>query len=469
MQIRWKHFRGFEDTGWIDLKPLTVLIGPNNTGKSSLYAPLLLLKQTIEARLADPGLVTRGEYLDGGAYRDIVTDHDESHTIEFWFRISDEEAPGLIDRPGAIDEEVAATPRELRLAFKPVERDIALAAYLVLDASGKTLLARSLRSTGKYSIRGTFWDRVKQSKDAAPRGSPLRNWITTTEAARPVNFLFGAVDPIRFVVRSIASDSPIAPDPDVVVEVFTFMAQLNALLEGVGYVVRNVLNSANYLGPLRAEPQRWYEISGERPTSVGVRGEDAPEVLFRAPRGKFRDEVAEWLERFGFGSRLVFHESGDAEVFALLLESRTGGPLVNLADSGFGASQILPIVVEAVNAKKGRLLIVEQPEIHLNPRLQAQLGELFALVPGTQGTVIVETHSEHLLMRIRTLLARGDLAAEDVAVYFTERVGARSTVRRVEISGDGQINPDEWPRDFFAESVSQALALASAQAGRRHG
>lgn len=470
MQVRWKNLRGFADTGWIDLKPLTILIGPNNTGKSTLYAPLLLLKQTIEGRLASPGLVTRGEYLDGGTFQDLVTDHDTSRKIEFWFRLTDDDTPRLVARPEAIDNVLEASPRQLRISFSPNERDVALHSYVVLDEDGTTLLARNRKKDGRYSIRGPFWARVREHTQTGARSGLLRSWVRTTEAERPMNFLFQSIDPIQFVVRSMVERGKDEQEVDEsFAEVFVLIGQFNALLEGVGHVVRSLLSSASYLGPLRAEPRRWYEISGERPTAVGVRGGYAPEVLFRAPRSDFRAEVATWMKRFGFGQRLTFRESEDAEVFSVLLDARPGGPPVNLADSGFGASQLLPVIVEAINTQKRRLLIVEQPEIHLNPRLQAELGDLFALVPQAEGTVIVETHSEHLLMRIRTLLAKQLLQPSDVALYFTERRGGRSHIRRVPISPLGEIRATEWPQEFFGESLSQALALAAAQADRRNG
>lgn len=135
----------------------------------------------------------------------------------------------------------------------------------------------------------------------------------------------------------------------------------------------------------------------------------------------------------------------------------------NIANSGFGASQILPLIVQALLSQEEALTIAEQPEIHLNPKLQCVLADLFAFMVKKNQRVIVETHSEHLLLRLRYLVADKKLSNNDVAIYFIEKESGVSKVTPIKMDDDGHIPSDVWPKGFFEESMRESLALASAQ------
>lgn len=81
--------------------------------------------------------------------------------------------------------------------------------------------------------------------------------------------------------------------------------------------------------------------------------------------------------------------------------------------------------------------------------------------------VIAETHSEHLLLRLRRLIAEGKIQSEDVAIYFVQKEDNNSVIKEIEIQSNGHIKPIDWPKDFFGESLKEALAIASEQSKRR--
>ena len=108
-------------------------------------------------------------------------------------------------------------------------------------------------------------------------------------------------------------------------------------------------------------------------------------------------------------------------IFAVRLLGRKETSAVDFADTGFGLSQILPLIVQGFHGGRADTMIVEQPEIHLNPKLQCVLADFFAALVSLEKAVIVETHSEHLIMRIRSLIAAGSIKPTDVALYFVER------------------------------------------------
>ena len=116
---------------------------------------------------------------------------------------------------------------------------------------------------------------------------------------------------------------------------------------------------------------------------------------------------------------------------------------------------------------KESLTIAEQPEIHLNPKLQCVLADLFAFMAKKDQRVIVESHSEHLLLRLRYLVANKTLTSDDIAIYFIEKESGVSTIKEIKIETDGHINPVEWPKGFFEDTLRESLALATEQIKNR--
>jgi len=230
--------------------------------------------------------------------------------------------------------------------------------------------------------------------------------------------------------------------------------------------ISGVLSNMSYIGPLREYPKRFYESTEEIPQAVGVRGELTPHILRLTTDKQVIAKTNEWLERFGLARRISY-EPFHGDLFALNVTDLERQSTVDFSDSGFGLSQLLPLIVQGFHSKSRAILFLEQPEIHLNPKLQSELANLFAAISVDKKVVIVETHSEHLVLRIRTLIAEKKLRAEDVALYYIEKKKGSSILRRIPISHDGHIEPNEWPTGFFADAISESLNLASAQSGQK--
>ena len=139
--------------------------------------------------------------------------------------------------------------------------------------------------------------------------------------------------------------------------------------------------------------------------------------------------------------------------------------LFNIYDVGFGVSQVLPIIAEGFYAPPGSLILIEQPEIHLHPGLQSQMGDLLIDIARSNKKLIIETHSEHLLLRIQRRITEGSLKPDDVAVYFFTYTDEGSKIERIHINDLGRF--ENWPAGFFEEDVEESFAITKAFLNRK--
>lgn len=212
-----------------------------------------------------------------------------------------------------------------------------------------------------------------------------------------------------------------------------------------------------HLGPHRCSIARVYEAGTPRPLRYD--GGGAPGRL--AADGALLDKAAAWYQEHLDGWQLSLSQSGSAFECTL---SR-GDTTVNLADAGQGMQQALPVVIQQLSHQTEDaapfLDLVEQPELHLHTAAQAPLGDLFLNTAKTgRGQVIVETHSENLLMRIRRRIAEG-ADPNLVAVYWIEdHPEGHSSVRRININAYGEL--DWWREGIFSEGYEEVRAIRRA-------
>jgi len=147
--------------------------------------------------------------------------------------------------------------------------------------------------------------------------------------------------------------------------------------------------------------------------------------------------------------------------FEVRVKVTDSSPEVLLPDVGFGVSQILPVLVLCHYAPSGSTLILEQPEIHLHPSVQAKLADvLIDVIKRRNVQIVVESHSEYLLRRLQRRIAEGVIPSNETALYFCEIDHGESKVRELEISEGGLIK--NWPKDFFGDEMGEVAALTEA-------
>ena len=222
--------------------------------------------------------------------------------------------------------------------------------------------------------------------------------------------------------------------------------------------------------PVRSTPKRTYDPA--RPFQ-DPSGEYIPTLLVNISR---RDQQ-EWerlkgaLEEFGKGSGLFDEISiellGKTEGSPFQLHVRkSGGKLKgrkrNLIDVGYGVSQALPILTELMRKDQPSMFLLQQPEVHLHPSAQAALGSLFCEITSWERQLIVETHSDHLLDRVRMDVRdrKTDLKPDDVSILYFEPEGLDVKIHSLTLDENGNVmNAPPGYRQFFMEEMSRSIGF----------
>lgn len=406
--IRLKNFRSFEDTERIELKPITILVGANSSGKSSFLRFFPLLRQTVETLTRSPLLwYSDTGYVDFGNFSQAV-------------------------RRGVQPREIGV---EIDLEIDPTlhrrwrSRVFATFAVSLIEEEGRT------------------W---------------VRECAVTHHVESPQLTLFGIDGPQTFVVRDWdperARNSLIPPDSA------QMPGELREALNGGRLVLDRFAKGVRYVGPFRFKPERYYREQELSIQQIDPHGENLA-VFLRALRRRRLEDLSRFVhEHLGFAVR-VATEGGQVSI----LIAEGNNEAFNLIDMGYGISQVLPIVVQAWAIKSGfrvsmrdvptTMFAIEQPELHLHPKYQARLADVFVgVVTATRATagaggvprLLVETHSKSLINRLGERIEDGVLSPEDVSVLLFERDEKTgiTRIRRSRFTEDGSLK--NWPVGFFA-------------------
>lgn len=212
--------------------------------------------------------------------------------------------------------------------------------------------------------------------------------------------------------------------------------------------------SAIAFAPMRSRPKRTYDQLSDE---FSAEGDHVPLLLARAtdPNNKQAKALHEALSAFGrysemftdIGVKQLGRGSGDP----FQVQVKMGTKKANLMDVGYGVSQVLPLIVDAQRAGTKTMLLLQQPEVHLHPKAQAALGSMVKdWVSKSEQVVVVETHSDYLVDRLRLEVKRGNLSVGDLKIYFLEKSGNRTTLHALDVDAQGNVlNAPDGYRDFF--------------------
>ena len=452
-ELRIQNFKAWRDTGPIRMAPLTVIFGANSAGKSSLGHLLLALKQT--ARLTDRRRALHlGDLqsdIDLGTFADCLYGHDLRAKLGFtlgW------KLPAPLTLRDPLAKQTAYTGETLRLQ-----------ATLRADGRGLPTL-----ESFRYELRQgaeprlTVDHKIDDSRKSVLDVQPLK-------LVHAPGRKWGLEPPEKFYRFS-----------DVTLARYQ-NADALALLP---LEVERQLEGVIYLGPLREPPRRTYHWAGDTVPDVGVRGEYAIAALLAATdagrelnrgykqrRQRFDVFIASWLKDLGVINDFTVRQIAEGrKEYEVVVRTRARSPEVKLTDVGFGVSQVLPALVQAFYAPSHSTVWMEQPEIHLHPRVQAELADAFisAVQAYEDGKprgvqIVIESHSEHFLLRLQRRVAEGLLKPEEVAIYFVCDAEEGAALEELKLDMLGEI--ENWPEGFFGDDLGEIAARTQAAIRRR--
>ncbi len=155
-----------------------------------------------------------------------------------------------------------------------------------------------------------------------------------------------------------------------------------------------------------------------------------------------------------------FEVNPQREIISMHMKSKSAPISINIADSGFGTSQIFPIILEGLRMEMGDTLILEQPEIHLHPKMQMQMADFFVALAKSKKRVLVETHSDHIIYRLVRRIIEDKIDPDLIKIYFIKPTEDGSTYEEIKIDEIKGII--KWPKDFFDQGASEQEKIIKA-------
>lgn len=503
-----KSFKGVKETLEIKIDPLTLFSGANSSGKSTIIQAILFVKQNIESN--NLSVTFDGKYFDFYDFKHTVFGEDLDNEMELGFeffikkkhldksyntafetilkRLLPKEEFDLsndettfeynfhfklkgFDKPdsGATDIEVTVLKFELFSINSEKRKN-----HLNLDLD----LNKRLKTTDRYNLS---WKNFSNGNNngIGENGSLI---ISTT-----IRGLF----PGRNLSKLIKENKTFDEDK-------TFDAAINIFI-AFKDLIEETFNRFRYIGPLRAAPNYDYELYNS--ANIDITGKLAPSIYhnekaqrielkpyFNSDLDSFQKvenienrtiqrELIFWFSIMGVKNFKIEHKEGKLIIYLSPNISSVENLKVRIPQSGFGVSQVFPILLEALRTNPGETLIIEQPEAHLNPKLQTDIADLFLFLALNNRRFIIETHSEHLIYRllkrfaedgitkqksddsgeiIKKYFDKYELNVKDViAMYFVDLnnfdIQEDNRIRKVSLGENGLI--DDWPAGFYDQGL----------------
>ncbi len=385
-RIAVEGFKSIAKRQEIEIRPLTILAGANNSGKSAIMQPLLMLKQTLEATY-DPGPLK----IDGPN----VTFSSSSQFLS--------------------KKATALAPRFLRVEIMTGEFGfgICFVKRRALEIYDQTYYTPATKKTLRPEMAE---DQIRELTREPRRRKASHPFISRDR------FLLTVVDDDLLGLPIL----PAQPLPD---------------MQGLIHVPG-----------LRGNPSRTYRRTATGPHFPGTFEPYTASLILHwqsSVDGERHQQLNCDLAELGLASRIAAKAINEVELDLQInrLPDPDSDDLVSVADVGVGVSQVLPVLVALRAADEGELVYLEEPEIHLHPRAQTNLAGILANAAKRGVRVVAETHSALLLRAIQTLVAKGDLDPELVALHwFSRDTEGVTQVKSAELDANGAFG--DWPEDF---------------------
>jgi hypothetical protein len=421
--------RCFRSRQEVPLAPLTLLVGENSTGKSTFLAAV---------RLAWDVLYTESE----------PDFNEEPFSLGAFDNIANY-TPG---KGGGRAKSFILGGKFTNGSAEPRMQSSALFDATFEEEEGQPALRRLMVESGQYSITVSKAARAKGIKFLCKAVGT--KWSFAYPYFRPAS--------LSFFLRAggyLLHDL----DGKRIPRLPSYKKDRKALEHLATGVLRQPGPRPYATAPIRTKPERTYNPKRVR---LKAEGGHIPLVLARTLTGapERRNALITALSAFGHDCGLFeevrVRRLGRKASDAFEIEVRISGPAFNLVDVGYGVSQALPLLVDSLMGEKGQMFLMQQPEVHLHPRAQAQLGTFLAqLIKQDRKSFVIETHSDYLIDRVRTDVRDGiGLRHDQVVILYFQRHGTEVRIHPLYLDEHGNIlaAPAGY-RDFFLDEERRFL------------
>jgi energy-coupling factor transporter ATP-binding protein EcfA2 len=428
MKLYLENVRSFEGWHEIPIAPATVLLGENSAGKSTLLGMLAVVHHD--------GFPFSGNFFNQfpfefGGYKTICNNRKSVGYFSVGFETKDLGRFGVALRK---DEEPVETG--LIVAFR--END-------GLPVPCHVFVWRGNNAIAFYEPEFKNLDRSNQIKSSVPlRVQPLESaksmaqGLTNQSMFRLLDEMRGKGEKFEFL------DGKKREEFEYLIHQFY-----------MGGLMRSGGSHTMAFAPMRSRPKRTYDQLSDE---FSPEGDHIPLLLARAtdPENRQAKALHGAIHDFGSYSEMFSDVSvkklgrGSGDPFQV--QVKIGSKHLNLMDVGYGVSQILPLIVDAQRSGQNTTLLLQQPEVHLHPKAQAALGSMIKdwVSKRVKKTVVVETHSDYLVDRLRLEVKKRNLSVGDVRIFFLEKKSGQTRLHALSVDEQGNIlNAPDGYRDFF--------------------
>lgn len=519
--MRVKNLRSIRDTKSIEIKPINIAVGSNSSGKSSFLRLFPLLRQSRDTRTTSP-ILWNGDYVDFGSFDESVRRRADKGKISLEFKFEKEWSRrptydydeylarriGLPQKYGIkISTDISdygsgSVPEVEKLKIKLCGQSVVIKINQNRSIEKISVNERKKSYYGKYAYEqqdsflpnieykqeGKRSERRFTRRSVAPDsklveflGQKLHSNTSRDTIERIVSgFVIGddnhILESIRKTGRKLKSWGEIKNNMKKDGILFKkvrdmFIAeQIPSLVDLSNILIDNFSRGVNYTTPVRSRTDRYYRKQNLAFDELDPEGENLAIFLYNMTNTE-KESFDKWTEEI-LGVKVKPRSQKGHLYITIDEDTQTQADTeYNLVDAGFGFTQVLPIVTQlwAVTRKRRgsyrqrqtrpSLCAIEQPELHLHPKLQARIADALVKTVDESRTresglipLIVETHSEAIVNRLGHLISEDYLSSDDVQVLLFERENpSLSSISYSSFDDDGYLT--DWPVGFFGSGI----------------
>lgn len=430
----------------LELAPLTILCGLNSSGKSSILKSLLMLKQSFEDNSVSNYMLFNGKYIDNGSFDEILNDQSE----ESYFTVSNSFEIAKTNNKITKDD---SNLRDLRRLYYDNDIEKFIIKYSISIQNGDSLAYSNELKKIKINIDAYKHKQVNMFSEMTLEKKQNNKYTIHFTNIPDVSGKIdkGIIGGCSCYFGGMSLNSIYKKNINNTTKLFI------PTITSIFNIVSTQYLQVKYIAPLRENPKRRY-ISDKNVYDVGIAGELTPLLLNKISNRKwdgicapdsedmfiiskstikqniFSNILNSWMQYLELG-KISIDDNNQKDIIKIKINNH------NITDVGFGVSQALPILTEGIFLSPNQTLLLEQPEIHLHPKMQMRMADFLLSLSVQNKSIIVETHSDHIVNRIVRRYMEDKNIRDNIRIYFLDK----SDITKVDINEvDGAVcaNPN---------------------------